>query len=60
MDLYKNTLTALKERPRNCTFLTIEKDTGIKESWLKKFISESIKNPGIKTVQKLYNYLITL
>lgn len=47
----------LETRPHNLTYAQIERDTGIKESWLRAFSKGAIKNPGVKPIETLINYL---
>lgn len=35
----------------------IAKETGISYFWLRKFKDDAIPNPGVNTVQKLYEFL---
>lgn len=54
----KETEILLKNRPTWMSYNRIEKDTGIKQSWLNAF-SRSVppSRPGIKKLVLLYNYL---
>jgi len=47
----------LKRRPRTMTYAEIEKDTGIKESWLKAFACGNLENPSFITIESLVKYL---
>lgn len=57
MTLYEKTRELLKARPATMTFAVIEKETGIKESWLRMFNRGKIENPSVNTVQALYEHL---
>ncbi len=57
MTLFNKTLNLLRNRPKWMSFTTIEKETGISKDWLKKFSQGKISNPGVNTIQELYEYL---
>lgn len=48
---------ALLQR-RKCSLEQIAKESGIGYSWLTKFSSGEIPDPGIKRVEDLYRYLV--
>jgi hypothetical protein len=47
----------LVERPRKLTLRMIADEIGITERWLLNFASGKTPNPGVNTVQALYEYL---
>lgn len=49
----------LVERPRSLTYDEISKHTGISVPWLRDFAGGRRENPGICTVQALYEFLTT-
>lgn len=58
LTLHEKTKDLLIHRPITLTYEQIEKDTGISKRWLKELsVSEKLSNPGVNSIQKLYEYL---
>ena len=57
MDLYKETLKLIKDRPAKLELIQISRDLGISYSWILKFHKEEITNPSYRTLQSLHDYL---
>lgn len=57
MNLYQDTLEMLQKdaRPRE----QIAYESEVSYSWVSKFINKRFVNPGVHTVQKLYDYLLS-
>lgn len=57
MTFLEQTKKMLNERPRSVTFARIEKETGLKQSWLKMVANGTIKDPSVNLIETLYFYL---
>ncbi len=55
--LRDRTLELLINRSIILTFKKISEDTQISEEWLSSFARNKISNPGVNTIQTLYEYL---
>lgn len=51
------TLDLLQNRSVKLPFKKIAQDTGIGKRWLEMFAKDEIPNPGVNTIQTLYEYL---
>lgn len=56
LSLHRRTIKLLQDCPR--PLLTIAEDTGIGYHWLRKFKAGRFQNPGVNSVQALYEYLL--
>ena len=57
MDWLEETRALLRKAPREITLTRIAHDTGLQLTWLSAFERGKMIDPGIRKVQKLYNYL---
>lgn len=58
MDLYKETLKLIQERPAKLELIKIARDLKISYSWILKFHKKEITNPSYRTLQSLHDYLV--
>ena len=58
MDLYKETLKLIQDRPAKLELIKIARDLRISYSWILKFHKNEIQNPAYRTLQSLHDYLI--
>ena len=55
--LRDKTLDLIQNRSVKLTFLVMSAETGIGERWMRMFSKDQIPNPGVNTIQTLYEYL---
>jgi transcriptional regulator with XRE-family HTH domain len=55
--LYEATRSLLAAQPRTISLASIAEGAGVKRSWLSAFSRDEIPDPGVKKVQRLYDYL---
>lgn len=55
--LRDTTLALLQERSVKLTFVKISEEIKVSETWLRMFSQDRIPNPGVNTIQTLYEYL---
>ncbi len=59
VDTRNKALELLQNRSVKLTLRQISKDTGLPEGWLSMFHRGKIDNPSHRSLQTLYEYLIT-
>ena len=60
MSLYDETIGLLKGCPREVSLAHIARETGLGEAWLSDILRDPDRDPGVKKIQKLHDYLVTL
>lgn len=55
--LAEKTLDLVQNRPRSVTLADLAKRVRVSVSWMGKFAQGLIPNPGVNTVQKIYDAL---
>lgn len=60
MNLYKETLKLIRNRPASLELKKIAEDLDISYSWILKFNKDKITNPSYHTLQSLHDYLVKL
>lgn len=60
MPLYDETIRLLKTCPRDISLAHIARETGLGEAWLSDILAVPDRDPGVKKIQKLHDYLVAL
>jgi transcriptional regulator with XRE-family HTH domain len=58
--LRARTLELVKSAPRAVTYTVMAEACGLSVSWISRFASNKIDNPGVDSVQTLHDYLANL
>lgn len=59
-DLLTETLELFAKRPANVSLRAISEASGVNFHWLGKFAQGKFDDPGVKKIQKLHDYLISV
>lgn len=51
------TVELLKKRPADITYADIERETGLKEAWIKSLVCGSVNDPSASRLETLYEFL---
>jgi len=58
--LLARTQALVSNAPRCVTFTMMAQKAGVSVAWISRFANGQIPNPGVNTVQRLHDYLITV
>lgn len=59
MPLLDDTLALLKNRPVTLELKQIAKAIDVSPNWLSMLVNNKIDNPGVVSIQKLHDYLVS-
>jgi hypothetical protein len=59
-DLLSRTIYLVKTAPRHISYAAMAKAINVDRAWITRFHQGQFENPGIKQVQALHDYLVSL
>lgn len=57
-DLLSRTQQLVSTAPRKITYTMMAEAVGVSIAWISRFANDKIEDPGVKTVQRLHDYLV--
>ncbi len=58
--LLARTQQLVANAPRHVTQRMMAQAAGVSDAWISRFIEDKIPDPGVRRVQKLHDYLVTV
>lgn len=57
-NLLSRTQQLVSDAPRRITYTMMAEAIGVSVAWISRFAGNKIEDPGVKTVQRLHDYLV--